>query len=110
MHFLLTHTHKNPFTHNNNNTVAILAKRGQCTYETKARVASTLTSPHGTVRFVIVYDNLPSDGNHLITMMPSKDEDGDDENNGGRKGHELWKDMGLVFVSYESGVGEFISI
>lgn len=89
--------------------MAILAKRGQCTYETKARVASTLTSPHGTVRFVIVYDNLPSDGNHLITMTAKDDDDGD-ENGGGKKGHDLWKDMGLVFVSYESGVGEFIEL
>ncbi|KAL7543354.1 hypothetical protein ACHAXR_013107 [Thalassiosira sp. AJA248-18] len=88
--------------------VAIIAKRGQCTYETKARVASTLTSPHGTVRFVIVYDNLPSDGSHLITMMPK---DGVDEDGQKRNGHELWKDVGLVFVSYESGVDlrEFIN-
>jgi len=98
--------------------VAILAKRGQCTYETKARIASTLTSPHGTVRFVIVYDNLPGDGNHLITMMP-KESSGTNEGRGrgghlGRKkndGHDLWKEVGMVFVSYESGVDlrEFIN-
>ena len=87
-------------------TVAILAKRGQCTYETKARVASTLTSPHGTVRFVLVYDNLPEDGNHLITMMP-KDESSMGRKISGGGGHDLWGDVGLVFVSYESGVGEF---
>ena len=84
--------------------MAILAKRGQCTYETKARVASTLTTPHGTVRFVIVYDNLPSDGNHLITMMP--EERSDERGIPRHKGHDLWKGVGLVFVSYESGVGE----
>ena len=109
------HSHTNPLVSQTNtqlqhiyNTVAILAKRGQCTYETKARVASTLTSPHGTVRFVIVYDNLPSDGNHLITMTAKDDGGGDGEDGGRKKGHELWKDMGLVFVSYESGVGKFI--
>ena len=84
------------------NTVAILAKRGQCTYETKARVASQQTTPHGAVRFVIVYDNVERDGNHLITMMPKdKIDDTGDHMSGG---HELWKDVGLVFVSYESGV------
>ena len=83
--------------------MAILAKRGQCTYETKARIASQRTTPHGTVRFVIVYDNEERNGNHLITMMPKDDIDGNGEH---RKGHELWKDVGLVFVSYESGVGE----
>eukprot|EP00581_Thalassiosira_minuscula_P017037 CAMPEP_0183717554 /NCGR_PEP_ID=MMETSP0737-20130205/11144_1 /TAXON_ID=385413 /ORGANISM="Thalassiosira miniscula, Strain CCMP1093" /LENGTH=766 /DNA_ID=CAMNT_0025947025 /DNA_START=247 /DNA_END=2547 /DNA_ORIENTATION=- len=89
--------------------VAILAKRGQCTYETKARVASTLTSPHGTVRFVIVYDNVPGDGNHLITMMPEEN-DAHEGQGGGKDGHELWKEVGLVFVSYESGLDlrEFI--
>ena len=91
--------------------MAILAKRGQCTYETKARIASTLTSPHGTVRFVIVYDNLPGDGNHLITMMPRENSNNEQHHGGmGRKGkndgHDLWKEVGLVFVSYESGVGE----
>lgn len=86
-------------TPSNGVPVALLAKRGHCTYETKARIASTVTSPHGTVRFVIVYNDDPEDGNSLITMMPS----------GGGKagGHELWKDVGLVFVSYESGVGTF---
>ena len=65
--------------------VALLAKRGQCTYETKAKVASTLTSPHGLVRFVIVYDDKMEDGEHLITMMPERDED---EGRGGRDLYE----------------------
>ncbi|KAL9182121.1 hypothetical protein ACHAXT_012773 [Thalassiosira profunda] len=91
-----------PVVPSNGVPVAILAKRGQCTYETKARVASTLTTPHGTVRFVIVYDNLPSDGNHLITMMP--EERSDERGIPRHKGHDLWKGVGLVFVSYESGV------
>mmetsp|Transcript_13385 Transcript_13385/g.28073 ORF Transcript_13385/g.28073 Transcript_13385/m.28073 type:complete len:870 (-) Transcript_13385:198-2807(-) len=81
--------------------VALLAKRGQCTYETKARVASQMTSPHGVVRFVIVYDNDMQDGHHLITMMPKDNIDADGRT---RKGHDLWKDIGLVFVSYDSGI------
>jgi hypothetical protein len=79
--------------------VALLAKRGQCTYETKARVASTLTSPHGVVRFLIVYNDNMEDGEHLITMMPK---DGHDEAR-----NDLYPELGLVFVSYESGMGEF---
>jgi len=84
-----------------NTTVAILAKRGQCSYETKAKVAQELTTPKGAVRFVIVYDNVERDGNHLITMMPKDDIDQDGRH---KQGHELWKGVGLVFVSYESGV------
>ncbi len=82
--------------------VALLAKRGQCTYETKAKVASTLTSPHGLVRFVIVYDDKMEDGEHLITMMPARDEDE------GRR--DLYEELGLVFVSYESGMGELRNV
>ncbi|KAK1733407.1 hypothetical protein QTG54_015966 [Skeletonema marinoi] len=77
--------------------VAILAKRGQCTYETKAKVASTLTSPHGVVRFVIVYDDKMEDGEHLITMMPK---DGHDD----EEARRMYEELGLVFVSYESGM------
>jgi len=77
--------------------VALLAKRGQCTYETKAKVASTLTSPHGVVRFVIVYDDKMEDGEHLITMMPK---DGHDD----EEARRMYEELGLVFVSYESGM------
>ena len=76
--------------------VALLAKRGQCTYETKARIASQLTSPHGVVRFLIVYNDQLEDGEHLITMMPTK----------GRNDDNLYDELGLVFVSYESGMGK----
>ena len=95
--------------------MAILAKRGQCSYETKARVASQRTSPHGVVRFVIVYDDDISDGDHLITMMPSSTginpEQGDSmsarrHNLGDHGYHNIYPDVGLVFVSYASGVGE----
>lgn len=75
--------------------VALLAKRGQCTYETKAKVASKFTSPRGVVRFLIVYDDKMEDGEHLITMMPKDGHDGN-----------LYNELGLVFVSYESGMGE----
>lgn len=85
-------------TPSNGVPVALLAKRGQCSYETKARVASTLTSPHGVVRFVIVYNDKMEDGERLITMMPK---DGHDEAR-----IDLYADLGLVFVSYESGMGE----
>lgn len=78
--------------------MALLAKRGQCTYETKARVASTLTSPHGTVRFLIVYNDDPSGG--MITMMPKSSDTG-------ATGHDLYHDLGMVFVNYESGLGKF---
>jgi len=50
--------------------VAILAKRGQCSYETKAKVAQTLASLHGTVRFLIVYNDNEREGQRLITMTP----------------------------------------
>ena len=75
--------------------VALLAKRGQCTYETKARIASQMTSPHGVVRFLIVYNDQLEDGEHLITMMPQ-----------GRNDDNLYDELGLVFVSYESGMGK----
>lgn len=77
--------------------MAILAKRGRCTYETKALTASTLTSPHGTVRFLIVYNDDPDGG--MITMMPKSSDTGP-------TGHDLYKDLGMIFVSYESGIGE----
>ena len=79
--------------------VALLAKRGQCTYETKARIASQLTSPHGVVRFLIVYNDQLEDGEHLITMMPE-----------GRNDDNLYDELGLVFVSYESGMGKRVII
>jgi hypothetical protein len=85
--------------------VALLAKRGQCSYETKARVASTLTSPHGVVRFLIVYNDNMEDGEHLITMMPSSSNNKDDA----RNDDYLYPELGLAFVSYESGMGEFWS-
>ena len=87
---------------NNGIPVALLAKRGQCTYETKARIASTLTTPKGVVRFLIVYDDEMEDGEHLITMMPREGGGG----GGGEEERELYEELGLVFVSYESGMGE----
>lgn len=72
--------------------VAILAKRGQCSYETKARVAQSLTSPHGAVRFLIVYNDDESEGQQLIVMSPET------------RGDNKWDEVGLVFVSHKSGV------
>lgn len=75
--------------------MALLAKRGRCTYETKARVASQQTSPHGTVRFLIVYNDDP-DGS-LITMMPKSGDTG-------LSGHDLYSNLGMVFTSFASGM------
>lgn len=72
--------------------VAILAKRGQCSYETKARVAQTLTLPHGAVKFLIVYNDDENDGQRLVAMSPDT------------PGDKKWEDLGLVFVSHKSGV------
>jgi hypothetical protein len=105
------------------NIVALLAKRGQCSYETKARVASKYTSStHGLVHFVIVYNDVDTvhqhdnaseredddDDDDLITMMPDDHdvtyyEEGEGEHNSNNK-NELYKDLGLVFVSYRSGM------
>ncbi|KAL7543709.1 hypothetical protein ACHAWF_007468, partial [Thalassiosira exigua] len=60
----------------------------------------TLTLPRGAVRFLVVHDDVPRDGGRLITMMPREDVD---EDGGGKRGHDLWKLVGLVFVSCETG-------
>lgn len=110
--------------------VALLAKRGKCSYETKARVASTYTSStHGLVHFVIVYNDVGTVHHHdnasgedgerededdnkdddLITMMPD-DHDTSTATTTTTVAYyeedkiELYKDLGLVFVSYRSGM------
>lgn len=67
--------------------VAILAKRGRCSYEDKARAASRQTSPHGAVRFVIVYDDVEEgrDGEGLITMNPGDGAGGGAATSSGRR-------------------------
>lgn len=59
-------------------------------------MAQTLTTPHGAVRFVVVYNDDRRAGQELITMAPRTAD---------RKGTDK---IGLVFVSYENGVGEFV--
>ena len=45
---------------------------------------------------MIVYDDKMEDGEHLITMLPKE----------GHDNKNLYNELGLVFVSYESGMGE----
>lgn len=114
-------------------SVALLVKRGKCSYETKARVASTLNSTHGTIHYVIVYNDVDTVHHHgggeedeeneeeddLITMMPDdhdaaaatttttvtyNEEEGGGQNNNHYNRNELYKDLGLVFISYRSGM------
>jgi len=70
--------------------VAILALRGQCTYEQKALAASRLV-PEGVVHFVIVYDDQPD--KHLIRM--TKDGDTNDA---------ITDKIGLTFISQDDGL------
>jgi len=69
--------------------VAVLAQRGKCTYEQKAKTAANIL-PKGAVKFVIVYDDRPGD---LIKMS------GDGE----RQSHDV-DDIRLMFISQESGL------
>mmetsp|Transcript_32276 Transcript_32276/g.47485 ORF Transcript_32276/g.47485 Transcript_32276/m.47485 type:complete len:463 (-) Transcript_32276:248-1636(-) len=65
--------------------VAVLAKRGECDFETKARTAMQLL-PKGVVRYVIMYDDKPEDELPTITAVNA---------NG------IY--LGLLFVSLPSG-------
>jgi hypothetical protein len=74
--------------------VALLAKRGHCTFQTKARVAASYAKVHH-VKFVIVYNDV---GRHeLITMKAD-----------GTRMKGL--PVGLVSVSNESGESTYIYI
>eukprot|EP00978_Attheya_sp_CCMP212_P048259 scaffold494183_cov75-Attheya_sp.AAC.1 len=76
-----------PLTPNDGVPVALLAKRGHCTFQTKARVAASYAKVHH-VKFVIVYNDV---GRHeLITMKAD-----------GTRMKGL--PVGLVSVSNESG-------
>jgi hypothetical protein len=94
-------------------TVAILARRGGCTYETKARIASQFTYPPGAVRYLVVYDDVSRDGDDdLVVMMPdgsssgtTNARDGGSSIAGGGDGHAPYDELGMVFVSYASGIG-----
>jgi len=65
--------------------VAILAQQGQCTFETKARIAQQLNP---AVKYLIVYNNVPNDEN-LVTMS-AEDPSG------------IY--AGALFISYISGM------
>jgi len=65
--------------------VAILAKKGLCTFETKARIAQQL---HPQIKYLLVFNNVPNDDN-LITMSA--------ENENGIY-------VGSLFTEYESGI------
>ena len=47
-------------------------------------------------------DDKMEDGEHLITMMPK---DGHDD----EEARRMYEELGLVFVSYESGMGELLN-
>lgn len=70
-------------------TVAILVKRGKCSFEEKARNALAL-QPTGIIKYLIVYDNEKRD--KLVPMSPSTE-----------LGNHMALDIGLVFVSMETG-------
>lgn len=69
--------------------VALLAEKGNCSYDRKARVAMQY-GPVGVVQYVIVYDNEQGDNNTLETMFPTGDSSG--------------ITIGLQFISYHSGM------
>lgn len=68
--------------------VLLMAKKGMCTYERKARVAM-LYGPVNAVQYVLVYDDKP-EGDKLITMFANKDPKG--------------ITVGLQFISFASGM------
>jgi hypothetical protein len=69
--------------------VVLLAKRGLCNFETKAKAALALL-PADTVHYVIVYDDEPHK-----TLSPMSAAGGNSQ--------EKDKQLGLLFVSLESG-------
>lgn len=72
--------------------VALLAKRGQCSFEAKARTAMTLTPP-GIVKYIIVYDDKERPTLSIMSAMdPSS------------------ITIGLLFVSFNSGVDLIVQI
>jgi len=67
--------------------VLLMASKGMCSYEEKARVAMSY-GPVGVVQYVLVYDDV-SDRHHLVEMFPTKDARG--------------INVGLQFISMSSG-------
>jgi len=71
--------------------VALLAEKGYCTYEEKARIAQQL---HSAVKYLVVFSNVPGDDT-LVTMTA--------ENHDGIT-------IGSQYVSYKSGTDLLLSI
>jgi len=71
--------------------VALLAEKGQCTFEEKARIAQDL---HSVVKYIIVFNNIPGD-NTLVTMSA-------EDSNG--------ITVGAQFVTYSSGTDLLLAI
>lgn len=67
--------------------VLLIASKGMCSYEQKARVAMTY-GPVGVVQYLLVYDDVP-DRNHLVEMFPTTDPRG--------------ITVGMQFITYASG-------
>ena len=72
--------------------VVILARRGKCTYEQKAKTATALLPP-GVVRYLLVFDNI--DESKLIEMASETGHRGE--------GKVPGVDVGMLFISKASG-------
>lgn len=88
--------------------VALLARRGMCSYETKARTASSVLPSSNTLRYVIVYDDRPD--HKLVDMLPDDwMDDADLQGDGSLRPPRIRHveidgvTVGLVFVSLGSG-------
>ena len=73
-------------------TVVILARRGKCTYEQKAKTATALL-PHNVVRYLLVFDNI--DESKLIEMASETGHSGE--------GKVPGVNVGMLFISKASG-------
>ena len=67
-------------------SVVLIAKRGQCSFETKARTAMT-SIPKGVVKYLIIYDN---ESNSILSPMSAN--------------NPLGINIGLLFISLQSGL------
>jgi len=72
--------------------VALLAKRGQCSFEAKARTAMTLTPP-GIVKYIIVYDDRERSTLSIMSAMDASS-----------------ISVGLLFITFNSGVDLIVQL
>eukprot|EP00566_Odontella_aurita_P008165 CAMPEP_0113554096 /NCGR_PEP_ID=MMETSP0015_2-20120614/15964_1 /TAXON_ID=2838 /ORGANISM="Odontella" /LENGTH=670 /DNA_ID=CAMNT_0000455209 /DNA_START=119 /DNA_END=2131 /DNA_ORIENTATION=+ /assembly_acc=CAM_ASM_000160 len=89
---------------NERTPVALLARRGKCSYEAKARAASSILPNSNVVRYVVVYDDRPE--HKLVDMLPDDYMDDSALENDPSIQHVVTADgvtVGLVFVSLSSG-------